>query len=355
MKWSVGLLISALALAQPPNIPQVVSADYAQLSGLWLRGRFADTASLLRQLLQSRQPVNVPQTWIAEFEMERGNYGVAGEILRSIDNGSSPVARRKARLSLAVGNYAAAIKFALEGAKWDGKTVRKLNVALPIRYVSVGEYCLARGDYAVAVEVFAKAQRQARSDAPKSAREWNRAEVGTALAYLGSGQPEPAKKAAASALEAAEALWGTDSIPALDAVDALGLSELALGRHAEAAEALGQSLHVRRKLYGADHPKVVASLLHGALVYAHLGRKDDALSFLSTALQTERGLAVAPNGRWAMELLDAAEIYTLCGKPEEALTCLRNALPVLEPALGADAPRLTEARQRLSRLQSGQQ
>ena len=347
MKWTLSLLLAAPLLALPP--------DWSEAHRACLQGRFAD-AELMYSQIQRAEPLRkITLHMAADCVIEKGNYALAAEILRNSEDDSLRVRRRMARLNLEIGKYATARKLALEGLKWGGSDAKKLRLSSDSAYANVGEYYLARGDYQIAITALAKALKRGSGDRLDSYGVWNRAQVLAAMAYLGLGQPEDAKKAAVATLEAAEGIWGAGSIPALNAADALGLSELALGHLPEAAEAVGQALQGRREIYGVEHPKVVASFLHGALVHARLGRKDDALKFLDKALQVERSLAVAPNGRWAMELLDAAEIYTLCGKPEEALTCLRNALPVLEPALGADAPRLAEARQRLSRLQLNSQ
>jgi hypothetical protein len=48
--------------------------------------------------------------------------------------------------------------------------------------------------------------------------------------------------------------------------------------------------------------------------------------------------------------LTGAEIYAKAGQIREADSCYESALPILEPELGPDAPRLKAARQRYNEL-----
>jgi hypothetical protein len=319
---------------------------------LWLQGRFPEAEEQLARLrdLDRHSPWGEDSTLVfeAEFETERGRLGQAAALIKETKKrvrlGNEPIVeRRRARLLLAAGRFAEAWQAALGRRKWDGKDVRTLKLGVPMDLVTLGEVLLARGEFAAPIPVFEKAKRGAKNDG-WFAVEWFRAQNGTAIAHLSLGSLQTASDAAALALSQAEREWGAASIPAMDALDTIGLVRLSESKPDEADAALSRSRAWREDVYGMTHPKVAGSYLHAAMLAA--ARKDSAgaTRLAAHAIQIERALAVGPNGRWALALLSAAETLAAVGRSGDAKACFKSADPVLERELGPAAPRLAAFR-----------
>jgi tetratricopeptide (TPR) repeat protein len=227
VKWILLLMASVPALGQQLS-PQ----------RLWLTGRFDEA----KQVLVSRQssaPDSGLDSMAADFELERGNYAEANALLRR----ARPYSR-----------------------------IEALDKAL-------GQIYRVRGR-PEAREIFEKALPLARKGWPV---QWVAANVGLARARLSLGDPDAA--AAEQARDAAKGLWGNNSIPVLDALDALGMARLAQSRHEEAEQILNATLQVRISLYGAQHFKVGESFLHLARVEAACGDPDKAIVLADRALE----------------------------------------------------------------------
>ena len=322
----------------------------------WLQGRFpeAEREFALREAQLPRSG------WLllceAEFEIERARYGRAAALVKrardfmTADTEGS-AERRLARVMLSVGRFSEAWHLALEGRRWDGKDVQTLKGMYPMDLVTIGEVCLARGEFSKAIAVLESGRDRAKKVSSLYGVEWVRAQDDIAVADLSLGRAQAASQAATLALSAAESEWGLRSIPAMDALDTLGLVQLSESRFRDAETSLSQSRVWREALYGTQHPKVAASYLHASLLSAGQMDSDGALRLMRRGLEIEKSLAVSgPNGRWALAVLSGAELFSQTGQIDSARDCYENAVPVLERELGPDAPRLKDARQRAAGL-----
>jgi tetratricopeptide (TPR) repeat protein len=307
----------------------------------WLTGKFAEAEQKFAQM-QSVMPGAVLYLWEADYEIERARYGRAAAFIKDAkkygtsDDDALPE-KRQARLLLAVGQFLAAQKEALAGRKWDGKDVTKLKVSSVMDLVTLGEIALARGDFAVALSILEKARDRSKNVSDLFGDEWIRADDDISIADIGLGSTGAAIQVSALALSAAEREWGTDSIPATDSRDALGLAQVAQGDFKDAEMSLNISRSRREALYG-DNPKTAESYIHAALLCSAQNQLGDAVRLLERGLEIQKAVGAGPNGRWALALLaGAADCYT-------------SAIPVLERELGPDAPRLGIARKRYNEL-----
>jgi serine/threonine-protein kinase len=117
-----------------------------------------------------------------------------------------------------------------------------------------------------------------------------------------------------------------------EALDAVGMALIALGRYAEAEETFGAAVELKREVLGPEHPDLAYS--HDGLGQARLaqGRPDEALEPLSRALASTSmepealadtgfslGRALCEVGQWTRartEVLRARERYQQVGKRE---------------------------------------
>lgn len=293
--------------------------------------------------------------WEAEFEIERAEFGpAAGLIKRAKEIGTSDSAglpeRRLARLYLAVGRLADAQALALEGRRWDGKDTANLNLAAAMDFVTLGEISLDKGNIATGVALLLRAISKAKNASSLDGVEWTRAQADLAIAYVSQNSLQSASQAADSALSAASREWGSNSIPAMDALDTLGLVQMAEHDFQNAEISLARSRSWRETVYQSNHPKVAESYQHAALLYTAQDQMPNALQFVRRGLEIEKALIGGPNGRWALALLPAAEIFAKAGQYGDARTCYESAIPILEPELGHDAPRLESARGQRAKL-----
>ena len=249
-----------------------------------------------------------------------------------------------------MGRLAEAKKLAMGQLRWDGKDIAKLKVASAMDLVTLGEIALHRGDTGMAISILEKARDKAKNASEVYGDEWIRAQIDIALAEISLGSIQSAAEVAAATGLAAQRQWGANSIPAMDALDTLGLVQVAQSDFKNAEESLTFSRSWRQVIYQADHPKIAASYLHAALLSAAQGRMDDAMGMVHRGLEIEKTVGIAPNGAWALALLAGAEIYAKAGKTGDATSCYASAIPILERQLGADAPRLEQARKRYASL-----
>jgi len=324
----------------------------------WLEGRFSAAEQNFAQMRRAAPFLesNV-LLWEADYEIERARFGRATEL---IDDGKKHgpwqnyelFEGRQAKLFLAIGRFAEAQKAALGKSKWDGKDAKKLRLASVIDFVTLGEVALARGDFGAAIAVLEKARGMSGKTSSLYGPEWVRASNDIAIADVALGSLQAAPEVATSALSAAEREWGTGSIPAMDSLDALGLVQISQGEFQSAENSLTRSRSWREATYGYSHPKTAESFIHAALLHAAQDQPGDAVRFLERGLEIQKAIAAGPNGRWALALLVGAEIYVKAGRTGDAVTCYESAIPVLEPELGPDAPRLKDARKRYDELRN---
>jgi len=326
----------------------------------WVQGRFSEA----EQNFNRMRPIVAPAmgetffAWEAEFEIERGRFGAAASLLRQAKAArtadSQPfemIEKRLARLYWSNGQYSQAEKLALGGRKWDGRDIQKLKIKTPMMLVTIGEVYLARGQNAEADGIFADACRYAKKDWSLDALEWVRARNDSAIANLETGQVAQARESADQALATASHEWGPSSIPAIDALDTIGLVHIAESKLQEAEAALSQSRALRETIYGSVHPKVADSYLHAALLSVAQHANDAAAQFASRSLQIQKAASVGgPNGRWALTMVAAAAVLVAAGHVDEARECYRQGLPVLEQELGRDSPAAEGARKRYKSL-----
>jgi len=342
VKLAAALLLSFAAMAQ--------SLSRTDAMRPWLEGRFAEAE---RAFARSRS--NSLQRylfWEAEFEIERGRFGQAAALIEEGKHEADRESynRRRARLLLSIGRYAEAEKLSLAGSRWDRNNPGKLNLPSPMEFVNLGEVMLAKGDFSTALPILTKGGQRARKSSSFWGTEWVRAQNGVALAQLALGSVQEALKTIMPALASAEAEWGAKSVPAMDLLDTLGVVQTAAADYDMAGTSLQLSCLRRQELYRPDHPKLVASYMHAARLYSLQKKSDEALRILQHALELDKLYAVGPNGRLALNLLDAAEIYASAGRIEDATSCYASALPILEGELGANAPRVANARIRQAML-----
>ena len=325
----------------------------------WVQGRFAEAVENFNRMRPSVAPLMGEQflEWEAEFEIERGRYGVAAALLREAkkvrtgDAQFEMVEKRQARLYWTVGQFADAEKTALNGRKWNGKDIQKLKISAPMSLVTIGEVYLARGKNAEGVTILAEACKRSKKDWSLNALEWIRAQDDIAVAALRTGQMAAAVESAEQAFTTAGHEWGATSIPAMDALDTIGLVRIAESKFQEADAALSLSRKFRETLYGPEHPKVADSYLHAGLLNMAQRANDAAIQFATQSLQIQKAASVGgPNGRWALALVAASAIFVEAGHADDAKECYRDALPVLERELGTDAPAFEAARMKYKQL-----
>ena len=358
VKVGLILLLCASALAQGWGRREAMRP--------WLQGRFSEAEQKFTQMSRvvptasdipmrpAVSSVPVLLLWRAEFEIERARFGPAAALIREVQKaGTSDTLglpeRRLARLYLSIGRFAEAKKLAMEQLRWDGRDIAKLKVASAMDLVTLGEIALHRGDTGMAISILEKARDKAKNASEVYGDEWIRAQIDIALAEISLGSIQSAAEVAAVTRLAAQRQWGANSIPAMDALDTLGLVQLAQSCFKNAEESLTFSRSWRQAVYQAAHPKIAASYLHAALLSAAQGRMDDA-GMVQRGLEIEKTVGIAPNGAWALALLAGAEIYAKAGKTGDATSCYASAIPILERQLGADAPRLEQARKRYASL-----
>jgi len=322
----------------------------------WLEGRFSDAEQNFAQMRRA-SPVFESSVvlWQADYEIERARYSRAASLIdfgkRRLEwQSANRFQGRQAKLLLAVGQFAEAQKAVLGKSKWDGKDVGRLRLDSVIDFVTLGEVALAKGGLEGAIAALEKARRMSGKASSLYGPEWVRANDDIAIADLGLGSLQAASEAASAALSAAAHEWGTGSIPAMDSLDALGLVQISQGAFPSAEESLARALAWREGTYGTYHPKTADSYIHTALLCCARDQYGDAVRLLERALQIQKATSIGPNGRWALALLTGAEIYAKAGQIREADSCYESALPILEPELGPDAPRLKAARQRYNEL-----
>jgi tetratricopeptide (TPR) repeat protein len=157
----------------------------------------------------------MPQTllWEADFEIERDRFSQAGALIKeaqsigTVDSNLFQLPeRRQARLLFATGRFAEAQKIALEGCRWDGKTVAKLKIRAAMNLVTLGEVVLARGDFATAISILEKASAKSRNVSSLDGLDWIRSRNDIAIAENGLGSIQAALEAA-KASAAAELEW----------------------------------------------------------------------------------------------------------------------------------------------------
>jgi len=322
----------------------------------WVQGRFADAEanfSRMRPIAESMR--DVFWVWEADFETERGRYGVAALLLQHAkaarESGSELPERRLGRLYVTVGRYGEAEKLALNGSKWDGTDVKKLKINAPMSLVTLGEVFLARGQYTGSLPIFEDACARAKKDWSLQSLEWVRARNDVAIANLRMGQTASARASIEQAFATASREWGPDSLPAIDALDILGLVLVAESKFQEADDALSRTRGLRERIYGVEHPKVADSYLHAAILAAAQHDNDAAIRFLNRSLQIQATASVGrPNGRWALALISAADIFTTAGHLDDARRCYLQGLPELEHDLGSDAPIVQRANKQFQSL-----
>jgi hypothetical protein len=322
----------------------------------WVQGRFIDAGRNFTQM----RPVMAPPmsefflAWEAEFEIERGRFGTAASLLREAKKvrsyySDSPetLPKRFARLYFSAGQFAEAERAALNGHKWDGKEIRALKVKAPMSLVTIGEVYLARGVDTPAAALFAEASKNAKKTWSLDGLEWIRAQIDLATLNLRTGQVAIAAHAAELAFATASQEWGAQSIPAMDALDMIGVVRTAESKFSDAETALSQSRAFRERLYGSEHPKVADSYLHVALLRNAQHDQGAAVQLATRSAEIQKAASAGgPNGRLALTLLAASEIFATAAHINDAKECYRNAIPVLEAELGHNAPTVEAARKR---------
>jgi tetratricopeptide (TPR) repeat protein len=331
-----------------------------EMMQLWMQGRFAEAELNFIKVAPGTIPTlrEYFLSWRADYEIERARYGVAAALLEEAKQFRTPntesqrlLERRLARLYSSVGRFADAEKMALTGYRWKGDDIRKLSLSSETNLVTLGEVYIARGKFALAIQILEKACAEAKKSWKTGSPEWIRAQNGIAIANLGLGQTPAASQAASQALATAEKEWGSGGVPTLDALDMIGLVRVYESKFQDAAAALSQSLKLREALYGGQHPKVGASYRHAALLSAAQMDNDSAVQLMTRGLQIERSVAVdGPNAWWALSLLEGADLFARIGRIDEAEQYYTTAIPILELELGPDAPRLEDARKRSASL-----
>jgi len=327
---------------------------------LWMQGRFAEAELNFGKV----EPGTIPTlreyflSWRADYEIERARYGLAAALLEEAKQFRTPnsesqqlLEKRLARLYSSAGRFADAEKMALKGHPWNGADVRKLSLSSDMNLVTLGEVYLARGKFVQAIQILERASAEAKKSWKTDSPEWIRAQNDIAVASLGLGQTLAASQAASQALATAQQEWGPAGVPTLDSLDTIGLVRVYESKFQDAAEYLSQSLRMRESLYGDQHPKVGASYRHAALLSAAQMDNDNAVRLMTRGLQIEKSLAVGgPDARWALSLLEGADLFARTGRVDEVRQYYRTAIPILEPELGVDAPRLEDARKRAASL-----
>src|ERR1039458_670217 len=122
--------------------------------------------------------------------------------------------------------------------RWDGRDIARLKVSSEVDLVTLGEVALHRGDTGVAISILEKARAKAKNASALYGDEWIRAQIDIALAEISLGSIQSAAEVAAVTRLAAQRQWGANSIPAMDALDTLGLVQLAQSDFKNAEESL---------------------------------------------------------------------------------------------------------------------
>jgi tetratricopeptide (TPR) repeat protein len=344
--WSL-LLCSSLLLAQGWGRREAMRP--------WLQGKFPEAEATFFQKRADLPNFAQALLWESEFETERARFEQASALINeakkieTTDSEGLPE-RRLARLLLSVGRFSEAQKTALSGRRWDGD-VRTLKLTSAMDLVTIGEVYLAKGRYSEAITILGKGRDAAKNTSTLDGLEWVRAQNYIALADLNLGQLQAASQVAHLTLSAAEHEWGAPDIPAMDALDIIGLIKIAENDLSNADGSLTQSRRWREALYGARHPKVAASYMHAALLSAAQGNGMEAVRLTSQAMEIQKSLAVGgPNGMWGLALLSGAEVLASVGQNNDARECYQSALPILEQELGSDAPRVVDAHKSYAKL-----
>ncbi|HEX5226978.1 MAG TPA: tetratricopeptide repeat protein [Bryobacteraceae bacterium] len=321
----------------------------------WLEGRFLEADQQFARMRSLVPPMAMLTLWQADFEIERGNYGAAGDLIKEAQRIQTPETRvglemRRARLLMNTGRFADAEQLLLGGRTWDRKNIGDLKVNTAMDLNTLGEIEFFRGNYSTAIAVLDKAAHRAKNVSSLDGAEWMRAQQDIALADIESGSTSAAAEIAAKAFSAAEHEWGPSSVPAMDALDLLGLAQLAAGDLSNADVSLTRSRKWREMTYGLDHLKVAESYMHAAALLSAQGDHSKAVTVVAQSMQIEKAKAVGPNGRWALAMLAAAQVLAKAGQFADAKESYENALPVLEMELGQEAPRVQRARTELKAL-----
>jgi hypothetical protein len=325
----------------------------------WVQGRFLDAEKNFGRMGPVMAPpmTEIFLAWEADFEIERGRYGLAASLLRDAKYGRGPdyspdtLQKRLARLYLSAGQFAEAERTALYGRRWDGKDIRKLESKATMNLVTLGEIYLARGNDDLAAGLLSEAAKHAKKNWSLDALEWIRAQNDLAAVSLRRGQVGVAEETAEQALATAIHEWGAQSIPAMDALDTMGVVRIAESKFDDAATALSQSRVFRESLYGARHPKVADSYLHAALLHAAQHDQEAAVQFALRSLEVQKASSAGgPNGRLALAQVAAGDVFAAAARADYAMESYKNAIPVLEAELGQNAPTVETARKKCQDL-----
>jgi len=329
----------------------------------WLEGRFADAEQIFAAKQNYLGPIMQGPLfyWEAEFETERGHYGLAASLLakakrvETLDSAAAEMyEKRLARLYLSVGRFRDAERQALNGRKWDGADIRKLHLQFASSLTTLGEVYLAKGRLVEAAALLERAIKEAKSVSSIDGPEWVRARNGLAVADLGLGSEVIAAQIAEETQRAAAREWGATSIPAMDSLHTIGTILVAAKRMPEAHEALGRSRAFRVALYGRDHPKVAESYMQAAVLASAEGDSVASVEFAKQSLMITKLLAAnGVDGRWASALVVAAPLFAKAGDLSLAKQCLSSAVPILERELGSNAPSVDVARRQLASQSGG--
>jgi len=329
----VALAMVASAAAQNRNWASVTT-----LMEPWLKGDFASGALGYEQFANGGY---MPVRYRVDMELELANYRFCSQLLKRDGEWSSTGWQmRRARLLYLTGDIVGAdhILQSKHLQYSDRMALHLMNTR--------GMIALARGNFAEANQEFHKYLRVPRKltekiDEPETILALN----GLTQAEVPLGHLNAAEEYGTRALRLAQLSWGQFSIPALDSMQALAEVRLAQHRMDDARKLIEDCARERKKLYGKN-PKVADIWELGARYNLASGSAEAALNQAGGAMDMRQEIFGGPSLWSAEALLTKGDVYAAIGALDQASRCYDNGVPVLESALGADAPSVQKARQR---------
>jgi tetratricopeptide (TPR) repeat protein len=346
-----GILLLAVAVF----CVELDGSDRRTVRNLWLRGDFQTADAQLAQWFSAGPETleSIHLCWKAELLIERGSYSAAVAVLKRAEelqfsDRRVVIRRRRSWLWSTLGRLDDAEKAALEGTKWDGKSIKSLRVEEPMSLNSLGEVYFLRGADTTARAVFELAMARAKKHLADELLDWIRAHNNLARVNLATGDAASAVIHAELAVEAADKEWGPGSIPSLDSRDLLGAAKLAQSKTEEAEAPIAIALATRLSIYGPEHLKVAESLLHAALVRSAQKKHDQAIDLATRGLLMYQQILGGINVRSALAAVEMADVYAAAGRKEDAKKTLTNAISTLTQTVGELAPVVERIRRKLA-------
>src|SRR4051794_19657796 len=159
----------------------------------------------------------------------------------------------------------------------------------------------------------------------------------------GRGEDDAAERELLEGLRLAEGRFGSGSIEAAGALNALGMTYKYWGRFDEGLNVYTRSLEIVERAFGAEHPDV-ATLHHNLGGLMHAARRfEEAEPHARRSVELRRRLAGPEHVSTAEDEAAWAPILHALGRDDATRALLEHAIPILEANLGDDHPEVAGA------------